>query len=1115
MAGAILTVVAAVLVMVRGFWQRRVGILSLFLSVLFFSSPAAAQEPKTIKVREALRDDDGNYIPDRLGETVTLVGVLTSDPLVLSPAASLISLQDDTGGIVLFTRDTSLLTGHFNRGDLVEVRGRISQYKGQEQVVIEEIRRLGTRAVPSPRDILAADLRAERYEGQLVRVVGQLVVPPDRLDNNHGLVLRDRSGEIPLYVYPWLFNNPKFSERLMKGGSVELIGIAGQYKEQPPFDSGYRLVPRDPDDFRFAALPPYRAIALVMASLVFLGVTLCLWLRHRSSARRAREMAKLSESLKQSEAALRESENRLRAIIEAEPECVKVVASDGILMEMNPAGLAMVEVERADVVVGKSVYPFIAPENRHAFRVLTESVCKGNKGTLEYEMAGLKGTRRWMEVHAVPLRSKTGELSLLGVAREITKRKRAEEEIRLLQNITMAVSEAESLSASLGVVLRLVCDTTGWSLGQAWTPSHDGTVLECSPAWYHAVPILREFRTASERTVFHPGLDLPGRVWVSKAPTWIRDVTQDSNFPRAPFARGAGLKAGIGIPVLAGKEVVAVLEFFVFETRPEDERLLKLVSTVATQLGSVIRRKRAEGALREAEERYRSIVENAVEGIFQTTPEGGYLSVNPALARMYGYKSPKELMTGVTDIGRQVYVDPDRRAEFRGLIEEHGFVEGFEYQVYRKDGRKIWLSENARAVKDASGAVLYYEGTVEDVTERRALEDQLRQAQKMEAVGRLAGGVAHDFNNLLMVIKGHTELLRERLDRSDPQYRSIEQIEKAAERAASLTQQLLAYSRKQVIQPKVLDLNMVVAEMAKMLPRLLGEDIELVVVPNASLERVKADKGQIDQVIMNLAVNARDAMPHGGKLTIETANVYLSADYARQRIGAQPGSYVMLAVSDTGCGMDAETQSHIFEPFFTTKEKGQGTGLGLATVYGVVKQSGGYIWVYSEPGQGTSFKIYLPRVGEALEQAGAEEAPSGSLQGSETVLLVEDEEAVRELVCESLERNGYTVLQARDGAEAVQISRKHEGMIHLMITDVVMPGMSGRDLAHRLAPRHPKMKVLYMSGYTENAIVHHGVLDPGTPFLQKPFRPADVAHKVYELLDKHKGEITEPSSVPG
>ncbi len=388
-----------------------------------------------------------------------------------------------------------------------------------------------------------------------------------------------------------------------------------------------------------------------------------------------------------------------------------------------------------------------------------------------------------------------------------------------------------------------------------------------------------------------------------------------------------------------------------------------------------------------------------------------------------------------------------------------------------------------------------------EITERKQLEAQLLQSQKMEAVGRLAGGIAHDFNNLLTVIKGYSELLVEEVGGDGRLRRAAEEIDKAADRAALLTRQLLAFSRRQVLEPEVLDLNDVVANMDKMLRRLIGEDIDLVSVRRPGLGRVKADPGQIEQVIMNLAVNARDAMPQGGKLTLETANVELDEVYARNHVAITPGSYVMLAVSDTGCGMDAETQARIFEPFFTTKELGKGTGLGLATVYGIVKQSGGYIWVYSEPGQGTTFKVYLPRLEEAVETAQPEREIVRPARGSETVLLVEDEENVRQLVRQTLEKNGYTVLEARAGAEATQLSAQHPGPIHLMLTDVVMPKMSGRELAERLALLRPGIKVLYMSGYTDNAIVHHGVLDPGTAFLQKPFTAADLGQKVREVLD--------------
>ncbi|MBI4246528.1 MAG: GAF domain-containing protein, partial [Candidatus Rokubacteria bacterium] len=380
-------------------------------------------------------------------------------------------------------------------------------------------------------------------------------------------------------------------------------------------------------------------------------------------------------------------------------------------------------------------------------------------------------------------------------------------------------------------------------------------------------------------------------------------------------------------------------------------------------------------------------------------------------------------------------------------------------------------------------------------------QSQLVQAQKMQAVGQLAGGIAHDFNNLITVIGGRAHMLLGQMPAGDPLRRDVDVINATAERAADLTRQLLAFSRKQVLDPKVLDLNRVVAEVAPMLRRLIGEDVELVTALGTGLGQVKADPRQLEQVLMNLAINARDAMASGGRLTIETSNVTLDAGYTREHVGTSPGPHVMLAVSDTGEGMDAETLARVFEPFFTTKGPGKGTGLGLATVYGIVKQSGGNIWVYSEPGRGTTFKIYLPRVYEAPEVAAPASPSSGAGRGSETILLVEDEEAVRQLARDILTAQGYTVIEAAHGGEALLISGRHAGPIDLLLTDVVMPHMSGRALAERLAPLRPRMKILYMSGYTENAVVHHGMLDAGTMYLQKPFTPDGLARKVREILD--------------
>jgi two-component system, cell cycle sensor histidine kinase and response regulator CckA len=404
---------------------------------------------------------------------------------------------------------------------------------------------------------------------------------------------------------------------------------------------------------------------------------------------------------------------------------------------------------------------------------------------------------------------------------------------------------------------------------------------------------------------------------------------------------------------------------------------------------------------------------------------------------------------------------------------------------------------------------------LKDIEERRRLEEQLRQSQKMDAIGRLAGGIAHDFNNLLTVIAGRAQMILSRIRPEEPIHRDATLVRTTADRAAALTQQLLAFSRKQVLQPQVLNLNRVVTGMQPMLARLIGEDIDLSVVPAEGLGRTKADPGQLEQVIVNLVVNARDAMPEGGRLTIETADVEIDAAYASRHFSVAAGPYVMLAVTDTGSGMDEPTRSRVFEPFFTTKGPGKGTGLGLATVYGIVKQSGGDIQLYSEVGHGTSFKIYLPRVAEqVIDALDARPAITAMPRGEETVLLVEDEPEVRDLAHEILEGSGYTVLQACDPQEAVLMAERHAGPIRLLLTDVIMPRQSGRALAERLRPQRPEMHVLYMSGYTNEAIVRHGVLEPDTMFIQKPFTPAALGQKVREALDlgRPRPGSAEPSA---
>jgi PAS domain S-box-containing protein len=429
-----------------------------------------------------------------------------------------------------------------------------------------------------------------------------------------------------------------------------------------------------------------------------------------------------------------------------------------------------------------------------------------------------------------------------------------------------------------------------------------------------------------------------------------------------------------------------------------------------------------------------------------------------------------------------------------------------EHRIHKKTGEIRWIQARNRIICDAAGKVEYISGVFFDITERKELEDQLNKAQRMEAIGILAGGLAHDFNNLLTAIMGYSEMMMLGLRKEDPFSLYVQEITKAANRGAALTNQLLTFSRKQILQPKVINLNEVVLDMDKMLRRLIGEDIELITAIDQELGLVKADPGQIEQILMNLVINARDAMPEGGKLTVETANADLDEAYARSHVGVTPGPHVMVGVSDNGVGMNAATVARIFEPFFTTKESGKGTGLGLATVYGIVKQSGGHIWVYSEPGQGTTFKVYLPRVEEKGEELKPKAAAPASLEGDETILLVEDDAALRELISTGLRRYGFKMLEAAHGGEALLICEKHETPIHLMLTDVVMPQISGTALAERLKRLHPEMKVLYMSGYTEDAIVHHGVLEAKVNFIPKPFRVLGLVQKVREVLDSPEDE---------
>ncbi len=631
---------------------------------------------------------------------------------------------------------------------------------------------------------------------------------------------------------------------------------------------------------------------------------------------------------------LEESERRLRTIFDNEPECVKLLGAACTLVDMNPAGLRMIEADSLTQVIGQSIISLILPEYRAAFADLSERVLRGEAGTLEFEIQGIKGTRRWLETHAVPLDDGLGETKVLGLTRDITERKRAEAALGKSEARTQLLVR----SSNIGL----------WD----WNPN-------TNEVYYSAE-------------------------WKSQL-----GYTNDE------------------LPNL----------FSEWESRlhPED---------------------------REA-----------------------------TLAAVQSFLNGRDL---------------DYEVEFR---------------LRHKDGSWVWILARANLERNSNSHPVRMMGCHIDITERKQLELQLQQAQKMDAVGQLAGGVAHDFNNLLTIISGYSEIMLTMLDTADPMRESVKAISEAGERAASLTRQLLAFSRKSVLEPKVLDLNALVSDTGKMLRRLIGEDILLTIVLDPKLSRVKVDPGQLDQVLMNLVVNARDAMPKGGKITLETSNVELDDAYAATHMDCTPGRYVLLAVSDTGCGMAPEVKARIFEPFFTTKGVGKGTGLGLAMVYGIVKQSGGNIEVYSEPGFGTTFKIYLPAVAD--RESRSNKLDSGNnFGGTESILLVEDEDGVRGLALLVLQSKGYKVLAATDGRDALRVLDKHPDPIDLLVTDVVMPGLDGRDLEETLRRRFPQIKVLFTSGYTDDAIVRHGVLHDEVSFLQKPYTPLSLARKVREVLDK-------------
>ncbi|MBS0181196.1 MAG: PAS domain S-box protein [Nitrospira sp.] len=714
---------------------------------------------------------------------------------------------------------------------------------------------------------------------------------------------------------------------------------------------------------------------------------LLLWstIRLRAEYRQAQQESAWARA---AEAALLQSQERNRAIVDTALDGVITIDAAGIVTEWNAQATAVFGWTREEAM-GKLLSDTIIPErDREAHAQGIREYLKTGVGPVLNRRIEIAA--RHKEGHEFPVElavslARIGEAYIFSAfVRDITDRRRAERRLASQYAVTRVLSEAVRLEEAVPKIIQAVGESLEWDLGVVWRLDKQSGTLRCLDHWRVTTLSVNEFIAQIQHQTFKPGVGLPGRIWESGQPVWIKDVTLDPIFVRSDLAAHAGLHGAFGFPIRIGGEVEGVIEFFSHQVREPDSELLSMIADVGLKIGQFGERTRAEEAL-------------------------------------------------------------------------------------------------------------------------RLTEAQLRQSQKMEAVGRLAGGVAHDFNNLLTVIRGYSELILSRLGSGDPARREMEEVKKAADRAAGLTRQLLIFSRRQFVAAKIVDLNAIVMNMDGMLRRLLGEDIiELCADLEPQLGSIKADPGQIEQVIMNLAVNARDAMPMGGQLTIQTRNVTIGKDLPRETVMLDEGAYVLLAIRDTGHGMSEETQSHLFEPFFTTKEEGKGTGLGLSTVYGIVKQSGGTIGIESKLGQGTTCKIFFPKVDAITQAAPVVNGAVVRAIGRETILVVEDDPSVRGLVQEALRLSGYEVLVARHGIEALLTGAKHLGPIHLLLTDVAMPQMSGPEVAEKLAVVRPEIKVLYMSGYPDHPVFEQGGIKRDTAFLQKPFTPNLLTQKVREVLDGKK-----------
>jgi two-component system, cell cycle sensor histidine kinase and response regulator CckA len=788
-------------------------------------------------------------------------------------------------------------------------------------------------------------------------------------------------------------------------------------------------------------------------------------------------------------------------IIENAPEAISIIDEEVRILRTN-AEFTRLFGFGAEEVAGKRLDHLIVPPDRYAETAwIAETIKTQSKISLETRRQRKDGSLVEVLLSTSPVLINGKRVGAYASYRDITEQKRAEELNAALYAIAARSQSAEDLQQFFAAIHNIV--------GQLMNARNFYIALYDPQSQLLSFPYFvdEEDPTPAPKPL---GRGLTEYVLRSGEPILATPAVFEELVQRGEVELiGAASVDWLGVPLKSGTNCIGVLVLQSYsENTRFSERDREILKFVSQQLAAAIEHKRYEEALRRSEARSRSLILSAAFGICRCTLRGRFLDVNPALINMLGHSSVEDLLK--LDARHEVFVNP---RELDRLAEDYrrtGSLNGVEVQWKRKDGRIIIVRLSGCAAISTDEPEEVLELIAEDITDRRQLEEQLRQAQKMDAVGRLAGGVAHDFNNLLMVINGYTEVLLEQLEKDSDMHSKVQSIQQAADRAATLTRQLLAFSRKQLLELKVVDVNTIVGDMERLLRPLIGENIELVTRLSTQTGRTRADAGQLEQVIMNLVVNAKDSMPEGGKLTLQTADVAVGQNYSHHRF-IQPGRYAVISVADTGHGMDKETQSRIFEPFFTTKEKGKGTGLGLSTVYGIVKQSGGYVFAQSEVGAGTIFYVYLPRVEESAEELSPAKAQQNEAGGCETVLLVEDEESVRELVRLTLASRGYKVIEAENGECGLRLAEDCKERIDILITDVVMPGMGGRELAKRLLSIRPGISVLYLSGYTEDAVATQGALGPGTAFLQKPFTLQNLAKKVRDVLLSNSARATTKS----